>query len=621
MSNSSLILNSNIASLNAQRRLSNTTNSLQRSYERLSSGLRINRASDDASGLAISSSLNIDSRVFTQGIRNVNDAISLYAIAESALDAAIGITTRLKELAEQSANGVLSYTQRKSLDKEAQQLAKEYLRIIQTAQFNDLNIINGNSGALNIQSGYDSLSLTAGKVATGGFATKVAISSGANPTNVMTGDLNGDGIIDLVSGDYVGNSVSVYFGIGDGTFQSRRSYSTGGSINYSDLKDINGDGIKDIIAADSYHNDVRVLIGNSDGSFKVWRSYGTTPGVGSVTAADMNGDGRMDLITANHTTSNFSVMLGNGDGTFLSPRTFGDGNLGFPNSLISTDINGDGLYDIVVANYVGAQLNVFLNNGDMTFKRSSLLIGANADYVTSSDLNGDGIADLITATNTNQLVVFIGNGDGTFLARKNFSIGSRAQGMAFSDVNWDGKIDLISADRNSNQMGIFLGNGDGSFKAETVYQSVSGPSQVAVDDFNGDGIADLVVAERGASQLGIFLGNSDAQIASAIPLGSFSLLFQNSSRDALKQFGTVLNSLTNSLGAIGANESRLQAVVNVLQQTRENYERASSQIKDVDVAEEAGNLTRSRILQNAGAAILSQANQQPTIALQLLRDI
>src|SRR5579859_5574382 len=124
----SLTINSNLASLTAQRRLGASTQSLQQSFERLSSGLRINRASDDAAGLAVASSLTVASRVYTVALRNVNDAQSYYSIAQGAFSSLVDITIRLKELAQQSANGVLSSTQRRSLDAEAQALGQEYRR-------------------------------------------------------------------------------------------------------------------------------------------------------------------------------------------------------------------------------------------------------------------------------------------------------------------------------------------------------------------------------------------------------------------------------------------------------------------------------------------------------------
>lgn len=93
-------LGSNIASLSAQRRLSDSTRELSHTYERLASGLRINRASDDAAGLSISQSLRADAKIFTQGLRNLNDGISLFNIAESAIEQLSNITVRLKELAD-----------------------------------------------------------------------------------------------------------------------------------------------------------------------------------------------------------------------------------------------------------------------------------------------------------------------------------------------------------------------------------------------------------------------------------------------------------------------------------------------------------------------------------------
>lgn len=126
---SRLTINSNIASLNAQRSFGNATKRLSDSFTRLSSGLRINRAVDDAAGLSISESLKLDTRVFNQGIRNLNDGASVLSIADGALSELSSIMVRLNELAEQSANGTLGNRQRLALDQEAQSLAREYNRI------------------------------------------------------------------------------------------------------------------------------------------------------------------------------------------------------------------------------------------------------------------------------------------------------------------------------------------------------------------------------------------------------------------------------------------------------------------------------------------------------------
>ena len=118
-------INTNIASLNAQRRLGGTTARLQKSYERLSSGLRIVRASDDAAGLAIADALRADQRIASVAIRNANDGVSLISIADGALAEIGNVLTRMAELSEQSSNGTLATGQRSALASEFMALGSE----------------------------------------------------------------------------------------------------------------------------------------------------------------------------------------------------------------------------------------------------------------------------------------------------------------------------------------------------------------------------------------------------------------------------------------------------------------------------------------------------------------
>jgi flagellin len=142
---SRLTINSNIASLNAQRRFGEATNKLSQSFTRLSSGLRINKAVDDAAGLSISESLKADARIYGQTIRNLNDGISALNISESAGNELSSILTRIRELAEQSANGTNTSAQRNALNKEGQSLRQEYNRILGVTKFNGISLINGES--------------------------------------------------------------------------------------------------------------------------------------------------------------------------------------------------------------------------------------------------------------------------------------------------------------------------------------------------------------------------------------------------------------------------------------------------------------------------------------------
>ena len=150
-----LTINTNIAALNAQRRLSDSTGGLRQAFERLSSGLRIVRARDDAAGLAIADALRADSRIGAVAIRNANDGISLISVADGALEQMSSVLTRMAELAEQSANGTLGISQRSGLNQEFVSLGSEIERIAHTTSFNNILLLSGSS-SVSLQIGFDS---------------------------------------------------------------------------------------------------------------------------------------------------------------------------------------------------------------------------------------------------------------------------------------------------------------------------------------------------------------------------------------------------------------------------------------------------------------------------------
>ena len=153
-----LRVNTNVASVNAQRNLVNTTDRLQRSLERLSSGLRITRASDDAAGLAISEGFRAEIRSFVQAQRNANDAISLLQIAEGALNESSSILIRLRELAIQSSNGTLGSSERTTLNNEFTALRDELSRIANVTEFNGTAVLNSASVTVTFQVGINNTS-------------------------------------------------------------------------------------------------------------------------------------------------------------------------------------------------------------------------------------------------------------------------------------------------------------------------------------------------------------------------------------------------------------------------------------------------------------------------------
>jgi len=188
----SVTLGTNIASLQAQRRLGIASAALGSTYEKLSSGQRINRASDDAAGLAIADALRADQRVASVAIRNANDGISTIAIADSALGEIGNVLSRLAELSEQSANGVFSVAQRSALTNEFVALASEVERIAVTTEFNGVKLLSGNS-TLTLQVGFDSTS-TSQISYTGVQGTLASLGLAAANNSSLAYSINGSSI-------------------------------------------------------------------------------------------------------------------------------------------------------------------------------------------------------------------------------------------------------------------------------------------------------------------------------------------------------------------------------------------------------------------------------------------
>jgi len=134
---------SNVASINAQRILGNNNDRLAKSVERISSGIRINKASDDAAGLAVSEALRSDIRALRQAVRNGNDGISLINITEGALNEQSGILIRLRELASQASTGTVGSTERQTIQLEFSALRDEIDRISSVTEFNGQNLVDG----------------------------------------------------------------------------------------------------------------------------------------------------------------------------------------------------------------------------------------------------------------------------------------------------------------------------------------------------------------------------------------------------------------------------------------------------------------------------------------------
>lgn len=617
-------IGSNLASLQAQRQLTLTEGKLSNVFERLSSGQRINSASDDAAGLAISESLRTDARVFDQAIRNLNDGISLLNIADSTLGELSKITIRIGELAEQSANGSLSSQQRQSLDAEAQALEEEFYRVRDTATFNGQPVLSEDFGELVLQGGYGTdgaiVSRVVGqsetRVGDGTFGSLSTYSIGQDSFNQTLADVNNDGIADLVNAARGDDEVNIFIGNGDGTFGDRTDVVVENGPSSVIAADINGDGNADLITGNLYGGgDVTVLFGNGNGTFEAPATVGSSDGASSADVGDFDGDGILDLVVGG--SAGARVLTGNGDGTFGAAFTLTPSNSSIRKVV---DVTNDGVLDIFFEEPGNPDvLAVRVGNGDGTFSSPPAVDSDDSlGPFTFGDFNNDGFLDVLSnSADADSLSVRTGQGDGTFGA---ISLGDEIGGSDFEsgDFNGDGNLDFVQATGGS--LVFYAGNGNGTFDAAPSEPfGASGSTGITVGDIDGDGVDDVMGSNFFSDELVVVLGNSRDKATYAVELNEFNLLSQSAALRAIDDMKSELASLSFSRGVTGALQSRIGAALSTLSATSENSKAAESRIKDADIAFESSQLTRLNILQQAAAAVLAQANQQPGLALQLLQ--
>ena len=354
------------------------------------------------------------------------------------------------------------------------------------------------------------------------FAPYTAYSVGTYvvPLGIALADVDGDNRPDIITANSGANSVGVLLNTGNGTFQPIASYSTGSSSfpRGVALSDVNGDGKLDIITANLLASSVAVLLGNGNGTFQAAVAY-STGGLSSpyeVVSADVNGDGKPDIIAANSNTASVGVLLNNGNGTFLPVTTYSSGANTSPYGVAIGDVNGDGLADIITANYFGDSAGVLLNDGYGSFQPVVLYStgsGGHPHRVSLADVNKDSKLDIITANfNNNSAGVLLGNGNGTFQPQATYPIGPNQYpyGAVAADIDGDTKPDLVAVNGTGNVAQVLLGTGSGTFQPFSSFAtgSNSTPVTVAVADLNGDGRPDIVTGNQSNNTVSVLLNTS-----------------------------------------------------------------------------------------------------------------
>jgi hypothetical protein len=252
------------------------------------------------------------------------------------------------------------------------------------------------------------------------FAPSEEFPVGTEPSDVATGDLNGDGDLDTVTAVSGDNSISVHFGDGQGNLANRTDYSTqSNSPSAVALGDLNNDNALDIVVANSGANSVSVFLNDELGNlaFSGSLTTGRTPldlTIGDFGGGSNNGsgDGKLDIATANAIGDNVSILYGDGQGGTLFRADYAAG--GAPQGIAATDFDRDGDTDIVTANVEPSSVSVLANQG--FFSARNFASGGNGtDSVVVGDFNGDTFLDIAAAnSDSNSVSLFVGDGQGNF---------------------------------------------------------------------------------------------------------------------------------------------------------------------------------------------------------------
>ncbi|MGE3806485.1 MAG: FG-GAP repeat domain-containing protein, partial [Gemmataceae bacterium] len=348
---------------------------------------------------------------------------------------------------------------------------------------------------------------------------------GAVPGLLALGNVDGVTGLDLIVGQPDAGEVRIVPIVPAPTFGAPLLFRTGAGLYESgsgalareltwsiQVADFNRDSILDLVVTNRNANTFALLLGQGAGTFSEPRVFATGSLPTEIVVGDFSNDNRLDVAVLNLNDATVTVYLGDGLGNFFLAATVAAGNL--PNGLASNDVNADGNLDLVIQNEFGDLLFI-LGNGNGTF-RPFVRAGGNVPFVTT-DINGDGVADVLLANQSvDQVLSQIRNAGSTTFSLGGFSQtsadGVQAPGFVdLEDINNDGIQDLLVTNTGSNNIIVYLGTAPGQFSSNGLsFFTGTSPVSATVFDFNGDNLADVAVANQGSNDVSILLGSVDA---------------------------------------------------------------------------------------------------------------
>lgn len=310
--------------------------------------------------------------------------------------------------------------------------------------------------------------------------------------DMVSEDFNSDGIPDIVTSDATGDKIFYMNGNGDGSFNASVSSPSFQVEAYPEnlvAGDFNGDGKMDVVTVNSNSNSISLLLGTGTGSFLAQLTFSVGNFPRSLAKGDFNNDGKPDIVTSNYMAGTISLLLGTG--SFLPgitlPATIG------AQAITCGDYNNDGNQDLALCIWTYSFIKVYYGNGNSTFQSpvNYTMLNAFDNYpttISSSDLNNDGYQDIIIHDSSGSVNVFAGSSSTaaatcTFVGSSNPGGGSNV--IAVEDINGDGTADIVVP-----KTSMFLGTGTGAFLAPVNYTAYGGACSI-VKDFNLDGKPDL----------------------------------------------------------------------------------------------------------------------------------